>query len=133
MVSHRNLRSRAQVVCDPRATAAERWALSRAWRRCDAVCWVQAGKTELTESLGVHSRDLRVLDAQRSNSSYPSCILCREKALVINLEFIQVRLPRRRLLRLCRHASALPDLCPPQARTVATMDLPRKPVRVPLH
>lgn len=52
---------------------------------------LQAGKSELTESLGVHSRDLRVLDAQRNNSSYPSCILCREKALVVNLEFIQVR------------------------------------------
>jgi hypothetical protein len=52
---------------------------------------VQAGKYELTRALGVHSRDLRILDANVSNSSYPSCILCREHALVINLEFIQVR------------------------------------------
>lgn len=52
---------------------------------------MQAGKSELTESLGVHSRDLRVLDSNRGISSYPSCILCREKALVISLEFIQVR------------------------------------------
>eukprot|EP00892_Ulva_mutabilis_P009507 jgi/Ulvmu1/6929/UM032_0007.1 len=65
----------------------------RRWYRfdkCGRMSIIEAGKSELTESLGVHSRDLRVLDAQRNNSSYPSCILCREKALVINLEFIQV-------------------------------------------
>ena len=50
---------------------------------------MQAGKYELTQSLGVHLRDLRILDTNR-NPSYASCILCREHALVINLEFIQV-------------------------------------------
>jgi len=76
---------------------------------------VQAGKSELTESLGVHSRDLRVLDAQRSNSSYPSCILCREKALVINLEFIQVCLSCRNLSKMlrCRNAARVWVCCGP--------------------
>ena len=53
---------------------------------------LQAGKYELTQSLGVHLRDLRILDTNR-NPSYASCILCRERALVINLEFIQVLHP----------------------------------------
>jgi hypothetical protein len=66
----------------------------RRWYKFDLkgkMSIIEAGKYELTQSLGVHSRDLRILDANSSNSSYPSCILCREQALVINLEYIQVR------------------------------------------
>jgi hypothetical protein len=66
----------------------------RRWYRVDSsgnVCILQADKRELTQSLGVHSRDLRILDANSGEGSgYPSCILCRDRALVINLEYIQV-------------------------------------------
>jgi hypothetical protein len=66
----------------------------RRWYRVGSsgkVSIVEANKYELTRSLGVNSRDLRILDANSGGgSSYPSCILCRDRALVINLEYIQV-------------------------------------------
>jgi len=49
---------------------------------------VQADKHNLTQQLGVQLRDLRLLDPQLA-LSYPSAILCREKALVVNLEHIK--------------------------------------------
>ena len=38
--------------------------------------------------LGVQLRDLRLLDPHL-NTSYPSALLCRDKALVVNLEHIK--------------------------------------------
>ena len=42
-------------------------------------------KHVLTHELGIQIRDLRLLDPLMT-STYPSAILCREKALVVNLE-----------------------------------------------
>lgn len=42
-------------------------------------------KHAVTHELGIQIRDLRLLDPLMT-SSYPSCILCRDKALVVNLE-----------------------------------------------
>ncbi len=49
---------------------------------------MQADKSALTHELGIQLRDLRLLDPQLAHS-YPSAILCREKALVVNLEHIK--------------------------------------------
>ena len=38
--------------------------------------------------LGVQLRDMRLLDPHL-NTSYPSALLCRDKALVVNLEHIK--------------------------------------------
>ena len=45
-------------------------------------------KGSLIAKYGVAPRDLRILDPQLA-TSYPSAILCREKALVVNLEFMR--------------------------------------------
>lgn len=42
-------------------------------------------KHVVTHELGIQIRDLRLLDPLMT-STYPSAILCREKALVVNLE-----------------------------------------------
>ena len=39
----------------------------------------------MTHELGIQIRDLRLLDPLMT-STYPSAILCRDKALVVNLE-----------------------------------------------
>ena len=39
----------------------------------------------VTHELGIQIRDLRLLDPLMT-STYPSAILCRDKALVVNLE-----------------------------------------------
>ena len=49
---------------------------------------IQAEKNELTQQLGVQLRDLRVLDPYLA-ASYPSAILSRDRALVVNLEHIK--------------------------------------------
>ncbi len=49
---------------------------------------IQAEKNELTHQLGVQLRDLRVLDPYLA-ASYPSAILSRDRALVVNLEHIK--------------------------------------------
>jgi len=49
---------------------------------------IQAEKNELTQKLGVQLRDLRVLDPYLA-ASYPSAILSRDRALVVNLEHIK--------------------------------------------
>lgn len=46
-------------------------------------------KTQLTQTLGVQLRDLRLLDPKLA-TSYPSAILCRDRSLVVNLEFIKM-------------------------------------------
>ena len=49
---------------------------------------VLANKHRLTDELGLQSRDLRLLDPAKS-TSYPSAILCRDRALLVNLEQIR--------------------------------------------
>ena len=48
---------------------------------------VELGKYALTHRLGIQIRDLRLLDAQAASS--PPAILCRDQAIVVNLEFIK--------------------------------------------
>uniref|UniRef100_A0A1D2AE65 Magnesium transporter n=1 Tax=Auxenochlorella protothecoides TaxID=3075 RepID=A0A1D2AE65_AUXPR len=49
---------------------------------------LELGKLKVTHQLGVQLRDLRLLDPQLANS-YPSAILARDRALVLNLEYIK--------------------------------------------
>ena len=49
---------------------------------------MQADKLSITQELGIQVRDLRLLDPAMA-TSYPSAILCREKALLVNMEHIK--------------------------------------------
>jgi magnesium transporter len=49
---------------------------------------LELAKLRVTHYLGVQLRDLRLLDPQLA-TSYPSAILARERAIVVNLEFIK--------------------------------------------
>ena len=46
-------------------------------------------KADLTQTLGIQLRDLRLLDPMLV-TSYPSAILCRERSLVVNLEYVKM-------------------------------------------
>lgn len=64
----------------------------RNWLKLDhhgETSMIQADKWKLTHKLGVQGRDLRIMDPSLA-TSYPSAILCREKALVVSLEHIKV-------------------------------------------
>lgn len=64
----------------------------RNWLRVDQngeTSMIQADKYKLTHKLGVQGRDLRIMDPSLA-TTYPSAILCREKAMVVNLEHIKV-------------------------------------------
>ena len=64
---------------------------ARKWVKVDkdgSSSIIQAEKNELTQRLGVQLRDLRVLDPLLA-ASYPSAILARDRALVVNLEHIK--------------------------------------------
>lgn len=54
-------------------------------------------KYKLTSKLGIQTRDLRLLDPHFT-TTYPSCILCRDKSIVVNLEHIKVCRKCRRML-----------------------------------
>ena len=63
----------------------------RSWLRVDSAgeaTVIVADKNKLTHRLGVQARDLRIMDPNLA-TTYPSAILCREKAMVINLEYIK--------------------------------------------
>lgn len=60
---------------------------------------MQADKHAITQQLGVQLRDLRLLDPQL-HSSYPSALLCRDKALVVNLEHIKCIITKDEVLIL---------------------------------
>lgn len=60
---------------------------------------LQADKHAITQQLGVQLRDLRLLDPQL-HSSYPSALLCRDKALVVNLEHIKCIITKDEVLIL---------------------------------
>ena len=64
---------------------------ARKWVKVDKAgnsSIIQAEKNELTQQLGVQLRDLRVLDPFLA-ASYPSAILSRDRALIVNLEHIK--------------------------------------------
>jgi magnesium transporter len=64
----------------------------RNWLRIDEHgegSMVQADKHRLTHRLGLRGRDLRIMEPSLA-TTYPSAILCRDKALVVNLEHIKV-------------------------------------------
>lgn len=58
---------------------------------------LEANKVTVVQKLGIQSRDLRLLDPQMA-TSYPSAILCREQALVVNCEHIKCIISREYLL-----------------------------------
>ncbi|GLI67105.1 hypothetical protein VaNZ11_011310 [Volvox africanus] len=64
----------------------------RTWLRIDKNgerSLLQADKWRITHKLGIQTRDLRLLDPALS-TTYPSAILCRDKAIVVNLEHLKV-------------------------------------------
>jgi hypothetical protein len=67
----------------------------RNWLRVDEIgetSMMMADKYRLTHKLGVQGRDLRIMDPSLA-TSYPSAILCRDRALVVSLEHIKACLP----------------------------------------
>jgi len=67
-------------------------AVQRKWLMIDtegSTSMVSLNKHQLTQTLGVQLRDLRLLDPKLA-TSYPSAILCRDRSLVVNLEFIKM-------------------------------------------
>jgi len=67
-------------------------AAQRQWLMIDtegSTSMVTLNKHQLTQTLGIQLRDLRLLDPKLA-TSYPSAILCRDRSLVINLEFIKM-------------------------------------------
>lgn len=59
---------------------------SSAWMRIDRdgnTMMIEADKYAIMHRVGIHARDLRILDPQLT---YPSTILGRERAIVVNLE-----------------------------------------------
>ncbi|KAG2495008.1 hypothetical protein HYH03_006941 [Edaphochlamys debaryana] len=66
-------------------------AVMRTWLRIDKhgeTSLMQADKWRITHKLGIQTRDLRLLDPALS-TTYPSAILCRDKAIVVNLEHLK--------------------------------------------
>lgn len=64
----------------------------RKWLEMDnsgATSMGSLNKTQLTQTLGIQLRDLRLLDPKLA-TSYPSAILCRDRSLVVNLEYIKM-------------------------------------------
>ncbi|GAX84706.1 hypothetical protein CEUSTIGMA_g12128.t1 [Chlamydomonas eustigma] len=63
----------------------------RSWLQIDPngeTTLIQADKHKLTNKLGIQARDLRLLDPHFS-AAYPSCVLCRDKSMLVNLEHIK--------------------------------------------
>ncbi|KAL4272974.1 hypothetical protein GQ457_13G007050 [Hibiscus cannabinus] len=72
----------------------------RAWLILDSACQtqtVEAGKHAIMRRTGLPARDLRILDPLLS---YPSTILGRERAIVINLEHIKAIITAQEVLLL---------------------------------
>nr|KJB12310.1 hypothetical protein B456_002G010900 [Gossypium raimondii] len=72
----------------------------RAWLILDSTCqtqMVEAGKHAIMRRTGLPARDLRILDPLLS---YPSTILGRERAIVINLEHIKAIITAQEVLLL---------------------------------
>ena len=81
------IRAKAKAASKKMPAAAQ-----RKWLMMDtegSTSMVTLNKTQLTNTLGVQLRDLRLLDPKLA-TSYPSAILCRDRSLVVNLEFIKM-------------------------------------------
>jgi hypothetical protein len=64
----------------------------RSWLKVDSsgeIQFVLLDKYKVVHEYGVQLRDLRILDPNLA-TTYPSAILCREKALIINIEHIRL-------------------------------------------
>jgi magnesium transporter len=87
--SHTNgVRLPLDVECELDArNHASLFSVARKIDRYGSSSFIHAEKIELTQQLGVQLRDLRVLDPFLA-CSCPSAVLCRDKALVVNLEHI---------------------------------------------
>ena len=63
----------------------------RKWLKIDAAgdcMMVQIDKSRISARLGVQWRDLRIVDPKLA-TNYPSALLCRDKAMVVSLEYIK--------------------------------------------
>lgn len=68
------------------ATLAQKKIASKTWMLLDAkggIMQLEVDKYAVMHRVGIHARDLRILDPLLS---YPSTILGRERAIVLNLE-----------------------------------------------
>ncbi|XP_052731553.1 magnesium transporter MRS2-2 isoform X2 [Vigna angularis] len=77
------------VPADPQAVVKKKTQSSRSWITFDATgqgSLLDADKYAIMHRVQIHARDLRILDPLLS---YPSTILGREKAIVLNLEHIK--------------------------------------------
>ena len=72
---------------------------NRTFLNLASVAAFQADKLSITQELGIQVRDLRLLDPAMA-TSYPSAILCREKALLVNMEHIKCIITTQYLLLL---------------------------------
>ncbi|DBA67446.1 TPA: hypothetical protein ACH3X2_001730 [Trebouxia sp. C0005] len=75
---------------------------TRKWLKIEAsgaTSVLQADKLSITQELGIQIRDLRLLDPAMA-TSYPSAILCRDKALLVNMEHIKCIITTHYLLLL---------------------------------
>ncbi|DBB04051.1 TPA: hypothetical protein ACH3X1_013106 [Trebouxia sp. C0004] len=75
---------------------------TRKWLKIEssgATSVLQADKLSITQELGIQVRDLRLLDPAMA-TSYPSAILCRDKALLVNMEHIKCIITTHYLLLL---------------------------------
>jgi magnesium transporter len=70
----------------PSLASQKKWLMMNKLGETDMV---SLSKTELTQTLGIQLRDLRLLDPLLV-TSYPSAILCRERSLVVNLEYVKM-------------------------------------------
>ncbi|XP_043724606.1 magnesium transporter MRS2-I-like isoform X1 [Telopea speciosissima] len=77
------------VPADPQAALKKKTAVSRSWILLDCTgegTILDVDKYAIMHRVQIHARDLRILDPLLS---YPSTILGREKAIVLNLEHIK--------------------------------------------
>ncbi|XP_010278149.1 PREDICTED: magnesium transporter MRS2-I-like [Nelumbo nucifera] len=77
------------VPVDPQAALKKKTAVSRSWILLDCTgegTILDVDKYAIMHRVQIHARDLRILDPLLS---YPSTILGREKAIVLNLEHIK--------------------------------------------
>ena len=66
----------------------------------------QADRAEVMGELGIHSRDLRVLDPALTQA-HPAAVLCRERVLLLSLEHLKAAITPQHLLALnCDHPMA---------------------------
>ncbi|XP_043692622.1 magnesium transporter MRS2-I-like [Telopea speciosissima] len=82
-------RDGCSVTADPQVALNKKTAVSRSWILLDCTgdgTILDVDKYAIMQRVQIHARDLRILDPLLS---YPSTILGREKAIVLNLEHIK--------------------------------------------